>query len=90
MTRSLLQEGVIGEGPDAGVGAELLAGVQGTAIASVSATQQEAILGEARPGLHQTGQLTRGGDGGEEHLCGVCSFIRIAPGYEDGCKQTLS
>ena len=62
---SLRLEGVAGAGPGAGGGAELLAAGLGITI---TATQQEIILGVAAPLHRQPRQLARGGGGGEEHL----------------------
>ena len=66
-----LLQGVVGAGPVAGGGAELLAAVL-SIMFTAAATQQEAILGVGAPWLHQTGgQQARGGGGGEEHLRGL-------------------
>ena len=72
---------MVGEGPGAGGGAELLAGGEGLA----ASTQQEAVLGVFLSLLHQPrGHQARGGRGGEEHLRGLESIV--TSGYQDGCS----
>ena len=72
---------MVGEGPGAGGGAELLAGGEGL----TASTQQEAVLGVVLPLLHQPGgHQARGGRGGEEHLRGLVSIV--TSGYQDGCS----
>ena len=78
---SPLLQGVVGEGPGAGGGAELLAAVPSTTTAA-AATGEQIILGVAEAPQHRPGQLARGGGGGEEHLRSVVSTI--ASGYQDG------
>ena len=73
---SSILQGVAGESPGAGGGAELLAAGLGITI---TATQQEIILGVAAPLHRQPRQLARGGGGGEEHLRWVVSTTTAAP-----------
>ena len=72
---------MVGEGPGAGGGAELLAGGEGL----TASTQQETVLGVVLPLLHQPGgHQARGGRGGEEHLRGLVSIVTT--GDQDGCR----
>ena len=72
---------MVGEGPGAGGGAELLAGGE----VLTASTQQEAVLGVVLPLLHQAGgHQARGGRGGEEHLRGLVSIVTT--GDQDGCS----
>ena len=68
VTSPLLQ-GVAGQGPGAGGGAELLAAVPSLTVEATAG--EETVLGVVIPPHHQPGQLARRGDGGEEHLRGV-------------------
>ena len=63
----LMLEGVVGEGPGAGGGAELLAA--GPGLARLSPADEEGVQGVGRPGHHHPGQQTRAGGGWAEHLC---------------------
>ena len=96
MTPSLLLEGVVGEGPGAGGGAELLtAGLSFSIIIIsliVAATGEEAGLGVAAPAQHQPGQPAGGGGGvgGEEHLHGVLvTTVTVISRQEDGCNHIM-
>ena len=82
-------EGVAGEGPGAGGGAELLAGGGGLAVEGAAA-RQEPGQAVALPGqLQAGGQLARGRGGGQEHLrrlqSGQPSSSIVATGRENGC-----
>ena len=87
---SSILQGVVGEGPGAGGGAELLAA--GQDITTAASADEEAILGVILPCQHLPGKLARGGGGGEEHLHRVNTrhvgslAPGYAPGYHDGWK----
>ena len=66
MAISPLLQGVVGEGPGAGGGAELL--TAGPGIIVIAATHQEIVQGVVPAPHHQPGQLTAGVGGREEHL----------------------
>ena len=94
VTPSLLHEGVVGEGPGAGGGAELLTAGLSFSITIISlivaATGEEAGLGVAAPAQHQPGQPAGGGVRGEEHLDGVLvSSVTVISREEDGCNHIM-
>ena len=67
MASPLLLEGVVGEGPGAGGGAELLAA--GPGLARISTADEEGVQGVGRPIHHHPGQQARAGGRWTEHLC---------------------